>query len=99
MNFCLFAQGISIKPLHTRKKNHIFVVCLYFSKLSFSRNYFRNIKRVTNSVDPDQARHFVGPDLDPNCLYRLSAEGICGLRVKAATELFIQNDHPSVFYS
>ena len=21
-----------------------------------------------NSVDPDQARHFVGPDLDPNCL-------------------------------
>ena len=21
-----------------------------------------------NSLDPDQARHFVGPDLDPNCL-------------------------------
>ena len=20
-----------------------------------------------NSLDPDQARHFVGPDLDPNC--------------------------------
>ena len=20
-----------------------------------------------NSSDPDQARHFVGPDLDPNC--------------------------------
>ena len=22
-----------------------------------------------NSLDPDQARHFVGPDLDPNCLH------------------------------
>ena len=25
-------------------------------------------------MDPDQARHFVGPDLDPNCLQRLSAD-------------------------
>ena len=25
------------------------------------------------SLDPDQARRFVGPDLDPNCLQRLSA--------------------------
>ena len=29
---------------------------------------------MTNSLDPDQARHFVGPDLDPNCLQRLSAD-------------------------
>ena len=25
-------------------------------------------------MDPDQARHFVGPDLGPNCLQRLSAD-------------------------
>ena len=30
--------------------------------------------RVWNSLDPGQARHFVGPDLDPNCLQRLSAD-------------------------
>ena len=24
-------------------------------------------------LDPDQAGHFVGPDLGPNCLQRLSA--------------------------
>ena len=30
--------------------------------------------RVSNSLDPDQARHFVGPDLDPNCSQRSSAE-------------------------
>ena len=29
---------------------------------------------VTNNLDPDQARHFVGPYLGPNCLQRLSAE-------------------------
>ena len=26
---------------------------------------------IANSLDPDQARHFVGPDLGPNCLQRL----------------------------
>ena len=30
--------------------------------------------RVSNSLDPDQDRHYVGPDLGPNCLQRLSAD-------------------------
>ena len=25
--------------------------------------------RMSNSLDPDQARHFVGPDLGSNCLH------------------------------
>ena len=29
---------------------------------------------MSNSLDPDQARHFVGPDLGTNCLQRLSAD-------------------------
>ena len=29
---------------------------------------FFNTIQVSNSLDPDQARHFVGPDLGPNCL-------------------------------
>ena len=37
---------------------------------------FFNTIRVSNSLDPDQARHFVGPDLGPNCLQRLSADNI-----------------------
>ena len=28
---------------------------------------------MSNSLDPDQARHFVRPDLGPNCLQMLSA--------------------------
>ena len=34
-----------------------------FSKLTFPKNYFRNIFRVSNGLDPDQDRHLVGPDL------------------------------------
>ena len=30
--------------------------------------------RVSSSFDPDQARHFVRPNLAPNCLQRLSAD-------------------------
>ena len=29
---------------------------------------------MSNSLDPDQDLHFVGPDLDPNSLQRLSAD-------------------------
>ena len=30
--------------------------------------------RMLNSLVPDQARHFVGPGLDPNCLQRLMTD-------------------------
>ena len=29
---------------------------------------------MSNSLDPDQADGFVGPDLGPNCLQKLSAD-------------------------
>ena len=35
---------------------------------------FFNTIRLSNILDPDQARHFVGPDLGPNCLQRLSTD-------------------------
>ena len=37
---------------------------------------------MSNSLDPDQARHFVVPDLGPNCLQRLSADKSDRYRVK-----------------
>ena len=40
----------------------------------FRKNSFRKTFRVSNSFDPDQAQHFVGPNLGPNCLRRLSAD-------------------------
>ena len=37
---------------------------------------------MSNSLDPDQAQHFVGPDLGLTCLQRLSAYDTIRQRVK-----------------
>ena len=47
------------------------LLCAIFYSLDAG---FFNTIRVSNSLDPDQERHFVGPDLGPNCLQRLSAD-------------------------
>ena len=36
----------------------------------FKKQSFGNTIRVSKGLDPDQDRHFVGPDLGPNCLQR-----------------------------
>ena len=46
---------------------------------------FFNTIRVSNSLDPDKAQHFVGPDLGPNCLQRLLAYAASRQRVKYRT--------------
>ena len=46
----------------------------FFSKLTFSKNSFRNTFRVSYSLDPDQASRFVRPDLGPNYLLRSPTE-------------------------
>ena len=46
----------------------------FFQNQIFFKKSFRNTIRVSKSLDPDQARHFVMPDLGLNCLQRLSAD-------------------------
>ena len=46
---------------------------IYISKL-ISKNSFRNTIRDSNSLDPDQARGFVGSDLGSDCLQILSVD-------------------------
>ena len=50
------------------------LISCFFFKINLLENSFRNTIRVPNSLDPDQARHFVGPDLGPKCLQRFSAD-------------------------
>ena len=47
----------------------------------FRKKSFRNIIRVANSLDPDQARHTVGPDLGPSYLQSLSADDTSRQRI------------------
>ena len=49
-------------------------VFFFFSKSTFLKKSCRNTIRVSNSLDPNQAQHFVRPDQGPNCLQKLSAE-------------------------
>ena len=46
---------------------------------------------MSNSLDPDQARHNVGPDLGPICLQRFSETTLAGkeLRNKITENLII----------
>ena len=44
---------------------HLLII---FQNHHFKKNSFRNTISVSNSLDPDQAQHVVGPDLGSNCL-------------------------------
>ena len=46
----------------------------FFSKSTFSEKSFRNTIWASNRLDPELSWRFVGPDLGPICLQRLSAD-------------------------
>ena len=56
----------------------------FFSKSTSLKNSFSNTIRVSNSLDPDQARYFVGYDLGTNRLQMFLADDNSRLRVKRA---------------
>ena len=55
-----FSQGFSQKVV----SKSYFV----FKSLPARGDFYCLLIKVANSLDPDQARQNVGPDLDPNCL-------------------------------
>ena len=42
---------------------------------------------MSNNLDPDQAPHYVGPDLDPTCLQRITSDDPSRRRVKVCVVL------------
>ena len=50
---------------------HAFLSSADFFQNEMFQNSLKNTISVSNSLDPDQAQHFVGPDLDQNCLQML----------------------------
>ena len=51
----------------------IFMLSVDFLKINFFQTFFQK-HSVSNSFDADQAEHFVGPDLSPNCLERSAGD-------------------------
>ena len=78
----IYVSKRAVYSLHTGKFCILFCCLLIFSKSTFSKYSIRNIIRVSNTLDPDQVRRFVGPDLGPNCLLRLSADDTSKWRFK-----------------
>ena len=93
---CCSTQSLSINRKHvgfnSLPPGNFFPAFLlpadFFQSQTFLKNSFRNTIRVSNSLDPDQAQHFVGPDLGPNgpdlgpnCLQKLSADDTWRQRV------------------
>ena len=54
----------------------------FFQDLFFRKILSEEILSVSNNLDPYQAQHFIGPDLGPNFLQRLSADATSKHRVK-----------------
>ena len=52
----------------------MFCRLLIFIKINFKKKTIKIIIKVSNSLDPDQARRFVGPVLGSNGLEILSAD-------------------------
>ena len=73
-SFTLTGQKGVINPLTHVKFCMLFCRLPIFFKINFFKISFRNIIRVSNRLDPDQTRHFVGLYLGPKCLQRLSAD-------------------------
>ena len=48
-----------------------FVICKLFFKFNLFETSFKSTSSVSNRLDLNQARLFVGPDLGPICLQRL----------------------------
>ena len=79
----LFTLTGHIGPAHSNLHTSFLTLCmlgnfscplLTFFRINFFKKSFRNIIRVPNSIDSDQDRHPVSPDLGPNCLQSLSAD-------------------------
>ena len=62
MKLALKSLGFSQKVVHVSRS------CSIFNSLSGISDFCHLLITFANSLDPDQTRQNVGPDLDPNCL-------------------------------
>ena len=70
-------MGLKTQKLFAYNNNTIVIqqlLCINEGEFISLKKSFRSTNRVSNSLNTNQAQHFVGPDLGPNCLQRLSVD-------------------------
>ena len=89
-------QKLSLNSLHPEKLFMISCCLLIFFQTNF---YKKNLTAIPSGCQKDwiqiRARHFVWPDLGPNCLQRLSAVGIT---CKNLNETMIDYSHIYIMF-
>ena len=63
----IFAQLVNFACFSSR-------LLIFFPQSNYSKKSLRITIRKSNSFDPGQDQHFVGPDMGLNCLQRYSAD-------------------------
>ena len=61
----------------------------FFQNNLFLKKSFSITIRVSNGLDPEQARPFVGPDLDPNCFRGNRPSTILGKELRGVLLYFL----------
>ena len=91
-SFCGIISGYKLVVNESFNSLHTFCPLLIFKKINFLGEKFRKTIRVSISLYPDQARHFVGPDLGLNCLQRSSEDNtrqrVNGFQIKNGLRIF-----------
>ena len=66
-------KGMTSALCMLRNFSQFLAVCSVL-RSNFLKNSCRNTIRMSNSLNPDKAKEFVRPDLESNCLQKLSAD-------------------------
>ena len=76
-----FFQDVCVQVLAYSVILHAFLSSSEVLQINFFQKIIPGLS-VSHSLDPDQARQNVGPDLGPNCWQRLSTEDTSRQRIK-----------------
>ena len=64
-------SGVVLDCIDSRSLHpYLLLFLVLFGADHLFRKILSGIPLVSNNLDPDQARHYVGPDMGPNCLQR-----------------------------
>ena len=69
-----YVLHLNINSLPRSKFFMFFVICDFFFEINLFEKSFQEYHQSVNSLDPDQTRCFVGPDLVLDCLQKLAGD-------------------------
>ena len=82
----MFSYSVDHNDIFDRMYCMLFSYTYFIKKNIFLQKIFKENITLLNSLNPDQARLLVGPDLGPNCLQLSSADNTSRQIVQTTSE-------------